>query len=73
MSQQEILKILEKLPKNAWITIKEVKKLLKRENSSINSNLKRMRDHGEVETRRKRIKDNHFRNEHRLTDKGRGL
>lgn len=75
MGQQEIIKIMEKLDKNDWITSNEIALLSKIKPHRVSTTVKRLRGFGEVESRwtiepwigGKR------QYEHRLTDKGRGL
>lgn len=73
MTQSEILKILKKLDENEWISTKELIKITKLGKSSLYSNISKLRQSGEVESRSIEIEGwgCNAQQEHRLTWEGR--
>ena len=71
LGQQEVLKILEKIDRDSWISSTNILKKLKCMRSTMIVSLGRMFHYGEIE-RRKLKYFNHYEFEYRLTDRGRG-
>lgn len=71
MGQSEILKILQELPEDEWISSTKLLSKLDFLRSTMLSSLGRMRKHGEVQSRKIKSLNLGHEHEHRLTAKGR--
>lgn len=71
MSQSKIIKILEKLDENVWVSTVKLTQILKINRSNVISNLNKMRIYGEIESRRMLSDGQNPQTEHRLTLRGR--
>lgn len=71
MSQGTILKILEKLGENEWITTRDLSKILKITTGTVTSNIIKLRKQNAVESQRTKNMNYNREFEHRLTWEGR--
>ena len=71
MSQQEIQDILEKLGENEWISSTFLLNRLSCTRGNMIQNLKKMRNYGEIQSRKIKVIGWNYELEHRLTSRGR--